>query len=432
MTLDYKILGQIYYGPEIEETPEIPGTSGYYTSLTGGIEDRFVAVGRYGESAYSTDGINWTAGSSLQQGMFGLTYGDGKFIAFQQNYYGTGTIFYSTDGINWTQVTSPFSYNVYAAAYGNGKFVAVDAAAVAAYSTDGITWTQTTGPSDLNWDSMTYADGKFIVAGYPGTVAYSTDGINWTIPPMPGLNLKKVTYGNGRFVALGFNSNVSAYSTDGLTWTYTTLPSSNFWESIAYGNEKFVAIAPSDFAYSTDGINWTQSTLPSNTYWNAINYGNGKFLILSSSDDLAAYSTDGITWTQTTMPLAQYWALTSSGQVNTLVEVQISIGGQGTPGSYVEIVEPQVLYTVPSGTETTVTSIYVTNHDSVQRTYDLAVVPAGETISLKHHIRWDMPVAASDFDLANAKLTLSAGDSIYVFPSTVNQVGFTAFGVEKS
>jgi hypothetical protein len=129
---------------------------------------------------------------------------------------------------------------------------------------------------------------------------------------------------------------------------------------------------------------------------------------------------------------AGVWVSITSGQVNTLVEVQISIGGQGTPGSYVELVEPQVLYTVPAGTETTVTSIYVTNQDSVQRTYDLAIVPAGETLSLKHHIRWDMPVGSSDFDLTTAKLTLSAGDKIYVFPSTINKVGFTAFGVEKS
>jgi hypothetical protein len=109
-----------------------------------------------------------------------------------------------------------------------------------------------------------------------------------------------------------------------------------------------------------------------------------------------------------------------------------NIGGQGTPDSYVEITEPQILYTVPAATETTITSIYVTNHDSVQRTYDLAIVPAGETLGLKHHIRWDMPVGSSDFDLTTAKLTLSAGDRVYVFPSTINKVGFTAFGVEKS
>jgi hypothetical protein len=108
-----------------------------------------------------------------------------------------------------------------------------------------------------------------------------------------------------------------------------------------------------------------------------------------------------------------------------------NIGGQGNENSYVEIIEPQVLYTVPEGAETTVTSLIVTNHDSVERTYDIAIVPAGEELSLKHHIRWDMPVGSLDFDLNNAKITMSAGDKIYVFPSTINKVGFTAFGVEK-
>ncbi len=107
-------------------------------------------------------------------------------------------------------------------------------------------------------------------------------------------------------------------------------------------------------------------------------------------------------------------------------------GGQGTPGSYVEIVEPQVLYTVPANSQTTVTSIYVTNHDTTQRTYDIAIVPATEALALKHHIRWDVPVGTHDFELNDTKITMSAGDKIYVFPSTVDKVGFTAFGVEKS
>ena len=171
--------------------------------------------------------------------------------------------------------------------------------------------------------------------------------------------------------------------------------------------------------------------MPSSANWASVTYGDGKFVVAAGSN-AAAYSTDGITWTASTLPNIGYWRSITAGQVSTLVEVQISIGGQGTPGSYVEITEPQVLYTVPAGTETTVTSIYVTNHDSIQRTYDLAVVPEGETLGLKHHIRWDMPVGSSDFDLTTAKLTLSAGDKIYVFPSTINKVGFTAFGVEKS
>jgi len=314
MTLDYKILGQLYYGPEINETPEIPGTSGYYTSVTGGIANRFV------------------------------------FVASNTN--------------------------------------------VTSYS-----------------DGITSAEGGML----------------------PDTNGNVLTYGDGKFVAISFASNKAAYSTDGITWTASTMPSSANWRSATYGNGKFVAVgAGSTAAYSTDGITWTASTLPSDSSWISIAYGNGTFFTAAYGSNKAAYSTNGITWTESTLPSSANWISIAAGQVNTLVEVQVSIGGQGTPGSYVEIVEPQVLYTVPAGTETTVTSIYVTNQDTAQRTYDLAVVPAGQTLSLKHHIRWDMPVSASDFDVVTAKLTLSAGDKLYVFPSTVNKVGFTAFGVEKS
>ena len=119
-------------------------------------------------------------------------------------------------------------------------------------------------------------------------------------------------------------------------------------------------------------------------------------------------------------------------------------GGTGGGGSYyyyygggpdedtiIETLDPVVLYTVPAGKETVVSSLYVTNNDIVERTFDVAIVPAGETLALKHHIRWDMPVSASDFDLLTHKITMAAGDSIVVLPSTADKVGFTAFGVEK-
>ena len=107
-------------------------------------------------------------------------------------------------------------------------------------------------------------------------------------------------------------------------------------------------------------------------------------------------------------------------------------GGQGGDWwSVDETLAPVTLYTVPAGKQTTITSIFTVNHDTIQRTYDLAIVPAGETLSLKHHVRWDQPVAAGAFDLITSKYTLAAGDQLIVFPSTIDKIGFTAFGVEN-
>ena len=457
MTLDYKILGQLYYGPEINETPEIPGTSGYYTSVTGSTFSSFIAFrdpNYYPEENgfyTSLDGSTW----SLQPSSFDFDFsnkvicGNGKAVSMR-NF--RDFVLYSEDGINWTSSNIGYTYDRWSLAFGDGKFVLIgsDCCTSRIYtSVDAITWTLGTMPTG-SWRSVTYGNGKFVAVDH-FNFSYSTDGVTWTSSTLPAGDLyeyySRVVYGNNIFVAITDTGN-HAYSYNAINWTRSNLPESGqyFWTDLIYANNRFI-ITPDDgdvganfILWSEDGIDWYQAFLPVSRRWSSVAYGNNKF-ILTSKDETQAVtpantkifsSTDGSVWNEEDIGFeANFWSI-SFIEINTLQEVQISIGGQGTPGSYVEITEPQVLYTVPTGTETTVTSIYVTNHDSVQRTYDLAVVPEGETLSLKHHIRWDMPVSGSDFDVSNAKLTLSAGDTIYVFPSTINQVGFTAFGVEKS
>jgi hypothetical protein len=120
----------------------------------------------------------------------------------------------------------------------------------------------------------------------------------------------------------------------------------------------------------------------------------------------------------------------------TAIEVPGSGNGYGYGysegiGNFEEEIFPTTVYTVPQGKQTTVTSIFVANHDNSESTYDLAVVPEEEELSLKHHLRWDMAVAAKDFENISTKITMSAGDRLVIFPSTADTVSITAFGVEK-
>ena len=117
---------------------------------------------------------------------------------------------------------------------------------------------------------------------------------------------KSVCYGNDKFVAVA--SGTAAYSTNGTTtWARATIPTNGNggWTSVCYGNGKFVGITSDGnniAAYSTDGINWTQTTLPASAYWTSVCYGNDKFVAVALFNGIAAYSTDGINWTQTTFP----------------------------------------------------------------------------------------------------------------------------------
>lgn len=127
-----------------------------------------------------------------------------------------------------------------------------------------------------------------------------------------------------------------------------------------------------------------------------------------------------------TIPGAGYYGYYGGGGGDQTIVID------GTPDVVVESLEYVTLYTVPVGTQAIISSIFAVNHDTVTRTYDLAIVPSGETLAVKHHVRWDYPIDANDFDMFSEKLTLSAGDKIVVLPSTADKIGFTAFGVEVS
>ena len=73
------------------------------------------------------------------------------------------------------------------------------------------------------------------------------------------------------------------------SWNQSTLPATANWNSVCYGNGKFVAVANNSniAAYSTDGINWTQSTLPVNKSWYPVCYCNGKFVAVADSSNNA-------------------------------------------------------------------------------------------------------------------------------------------------
>ena len=178
-------------------------------------------------------------------------------------------------------------------------------------------WLQNTLPANRNWQGVTYGDGKYVAVAYDSASgAYSADGITWTEMTMPAdRSWYSITYGDGKFVAVAsYKTNKGAYSTDGITWTEFTLPASKGWYGVTYGNGKFVAVAGNSDsgAYSTDGITWTTMTLPSSSDWRSVTYGDGKFVAVAYYTNKGAYSTDGITWTEFTFA-SNYWSSVTYG-----------------------------------------------------------------------------------------------------------------------
>jgi len=89
------------------------------------------------------------------------------------------------------------------------------------------------------------------------------------------------------------------------------------------------------------------------------------------------------------------------------------------------------LYTVPSSTETVVSTISICNVAATTATYRIAVRPNNEELATKHYITFDASLPANDTAMITVGLTANAGDVITVRASSASVV-FGLFGSEIS
>ena len=89
------------------------------------------------------------------------------------------------------------------------------------------------------------------------------------------------------------------------------------------------------------------------------------------------------------------------------------------------------LYTVPSATQTVVSSITIANQASTAATFRIAIRIAGATLAASQYIAYDVAVGAADTTVLTLGLTLGATDIITIYGSTAT-LSFAAFGSEIS
>jgi hypothetical protein len=254
---------------------------------------KFVVVeNNFGKSSpiYSSDGHNWSVDPDSNVGMSAVAYGNDRFVGVDdRSYHGH----FSTDGVSWQSATIPeggdhaqFS-KLIDITYGDGKFVALQSSGNnTAITTDGIDWEwKGVMPAAEYWSSIVYSDDKFIAVGGGGKIAVSTDGIDWVEALADAsLDLVDLVYGAEKFIALSGGGKIIT-STDGIDWTASVvLEDVQGWDSIAYGNDKFVAVAghyteegktiySSRIAVSIDGgVNWKLIKPPENRDYAHIMY----------------------------------------------------------------------------------------------------------------------------------------------------------------
>lgn len=310
-------------------------------------------------------GVSWVERSFGANGIYGLTYGNGMFVAVGHgpSSSNVGEIFTSPDGINWTKRTVPNTAGVLTCVIWTGtRFLAggynnavTDSAGVILTSTNGITWTQVASTGGAIW-SLAYDGVVHLAGGLAGTssrglLMRSTDGSAWTtVSGFPGGHIEDMTYvaSLDLFVAVGYTTSGLTSegglftSPDGATWTRRATPAVGALQCVTWSGTKFVvggrrstgSAGAGAVLTSGDGLNWTSQTFSSGAMM-AVLWSNGQFVGVGNTTagtDAAgaAYtSPDGTTWTVRTTGSGMVQCIATNG--TTLVT-----GGFGTSGSHYE------------------------------------------------------------------------------------------------
>ncbi|GAB3945108.1 hypothetical protein GCM10028805_13660 [Spirosoma harenae] len=343
-------------------TARVSGTANDLKGVTIGVNGQFVAVGTNSTVVSSPNGIGWTAqeaagGTSLL--LTSVTYdpAQGLYVAVAETIL--HQLLRSTDGINWTSGSSDTRLSLYRVRYVNSLLIAVGQLDIILTSQNGINWYPRTISIDIQFNATAYGNGHYIAVGkYPvsispatGTVAVtSTNGINYTLGTTQhfsgaGEGFNDVAFGNGQFVAVG-GEGIIQTSTDGNVWTLRHSTSGASLYGVAYGGGQYVAVGSGldvggSFLRSSDGITWIKSAAGANTFYHGITYTNGQFVAVGFNGAIGT-STDGSIWTPRT-----------SGTTNMLNSVAYGNGiyvAVGTGGKTLRSTDASVWTTVATFT----------------------------------------------------------------------------------
>lgn len=240
----------------------------------------------------TTDGVQATAGKI--PGMLA----SGTITGFT-NHYGrlSGTYFQK----------SAFPFEI-RCGLTNGIQTFLSIASTYSSQTVGTAWGPNVSPAfpNINVTAVGFGNGIFIAGDGSGNISRSTDkGQTWSSPVgTTAGSFNSIVYGNGKWIATGYTGNIQS-TDDGLTWT--NLASITDTALIAfYANSVWLVGGGSTLHRSTDnGVTWS-SISGGMTDLRAFAYGVSVLIMVgaSGSSPILRRSTDlGLTWTTISTPI---------------------------------------------------------------------------------------------------------------------------------
>ena len=140
--------------------------------------------------------------------------------------------------------------------------------------------------------AITYGNGRFVAVGLDGPIVTSANGYDWESAPVSADGLTDVYFGNGIFLARRLAGLMR--STNGVDWTVEQRPASPH-ASFHFARDYFVLSWMGTNFLSTDGLNWTRASSGTTQNLYTVGYGRGTFVAVDIQNELLT-SRDAITW----------------------------------------------------------------------------------------------------------------------------------------
>ena len=273
-----------------------------------------VAVGDGGVILASANGVNWEIVHS-QSGAYLLdvTWTGDQFVAVGGQYYWAktshpptpsyGIILTSPDGLEWTVCHESGLRYFTKVIYNGDQILAIGVKGLTVTSPDGFTWSEhvieepwESGMFDVAWNGSVYAAIGGIDWGLGSmiTIYHSEDGATWTeaqIDDPPIYQFDSIVWGDGRFLAYADWTALS--SPDGVLWTEETRNLGVGVDEVIATPDDYLAVGGGHFLKSSDGLSWTSADVfpqPKSLYDLVVFQGK---LLIVGPDGAITVSTDG-------------------------------------------------------------------------------------------------------------------------------------------
>jgi len=163
-------------------------------------------------------------------------------------------------------------------------------------------------PTSQSLQDVAYGNGVYIAVGWQGTLVTAPDGRCWSVAASGTSNtLTSAAFGQGLLVIGGAHGTLRT-SPDGVHWTARTSGTARTISDLVFAEDRFVGVGTAGtILTSPDGVNWqARSLAPVNL--DAVAYGGGRYVAVgwSGTNGVILTSADGATnWTRVTVPGAE-------------------------------------------------------------------------------------------------------------------------------